>query len=87
MFNEQLQKEFPFIKKGKTEYDVTCTHCWSNFSVAHGGRCDVKDHLQTDKHWLAVAGKASKGKTVEFIHKLNKTSLKLVEKPAGQGFQ
>jgi hypothetical protein len=63
-FNEQLQKEYSYIKKGKTDHDVTCIHCGTNFSVAHGGRSDIKDHIQSDRHRQAAKGKASKGKKI-----------------------
>lgn len=56
-FSEDLQKEFPFLKKVCAAQDdkVKCYHCNSEFSVAHGGRSDIKDHLQSNKHNKSVA--------------------------------
>ncbi len=50
-FNETLQSEFKFIKKVKADndYDVYCTIFSSSFSVSHGGRSDINDHLKTKK--------------------------------------
>ena len=31
IFNDQLQKEFDYVKKGRSEHDVLCTHCGSEF--------------------------------------------------------
>jgi len=38
---------------------VKCTHCLSEFSISHGGRSDIKDHIQSAKHQanLQVAAK------------------------------
>lgn len=52
-FNDDLQKEFKFIKldnscSNKTK--VVCQHCSVHFSVAHGGRSDIKQHLRSQKH-------------------------------------
>lgn len=51
-FNETLQSEFKFIKKVEAgnEYNVYCTICSSSFSVSHGGRSGINDHLKTKKY-------------------------------------
>jgi glutaredoxin-related protein len=52
-FNEDLQKEFKFItlyKLCSDERKVVCQHCNVHFSVAHGGRSDIKQHLRSQKH-------------------------------------
>ena len=66
-FNDQLQKEFEYIKRGQTEHDVTCTQSGSSFSIAHGRRSDISDHLQSEKHKQATAGKSSKGNLTNFF--------------------
>jgi len=54
-FTEKLQSEFTFLKKVRydNDYDVYCTICLSSFSVSHGGRSDITDHLKTIKHKTA----------------------------------
>lgn len=49
-FAVELQKELPFTKKTSSDSDIRCNNCSSNFSVSHGGRSDIRHHLNTDKH-------------------------------------
>lgn len=58
-FTEELAKEFPFIKKAKTETDVTCQKCLSFFSIGSGGRRDITRHLSSEKHKKMVSAAAS----------------------------
>jgi hypothetical protein len=60
-FNDELQKEFPYLKKSKTDHEVNCTHCGATFSVAHDGRADITDQLKSGHHKNSVEAKASKG--------------------------
>lgn len=68
-FSEELQREFPFLKKVCPSQDdkVKCSHCNSEFSVAHGGRSDIKDHLKTNKHKNSLACAASSSKLTTFF--------------------
>lgn len=49
-FNQALQEEFPFIKKGKSDSDVRCSKCLATFNIANSGRSAINQHLQTSKH-------------------------------------
>jgi hypothetical protein len=52
-FNDDLRKEFKFIKLDKLCSDGTklvCQHINVHFSVAHGGRSDINGHLRSQKH-------------------------------------
>ena len=63
-FNDDLQKEFKFIKLdglGKDGTKVVCQHCNTHFSVSHGGRSDINQHLQIQKHKEAEKAMASAG--------------------------
>jgi undecaprenyl pyrophosphate synthase len=60
-FTEDLQKEFAFLRKSKLNSEVNCTQCNVTFSVSHGGRSDIKDHMKSSRHKKAVEGLASKG--------------------------
>jgi len=72
------------MKKGNTDHDITCTHCGSNFSVAHGGQSDINDHLQTEKHKWAVLGKASKGNLLNFFPQQSATQEDLPMRCSGR---
>jgi ribosomal protein S27E len=61
LFTDALQKEFTFLKKAASDFEVICRHCGVKFSVAHGGRSDINDHVQSGKHKKCVAAKSSKG--------------------------
>jgi len=50
-FNDELQNEYPFLKKiCRQDNRVKCFSCGSEFSVAHGGLFDIKDHLKSSRH-------------------------------------
>ena len=60
-FNDDLQKEFKFIKFDRLRKDgtkVVCQQCNAHFSVSHGDRSDINQHLQSQntrklkKLWL-----------------------------------
>ncbi|XP_062538709.1 uncharacterized protein LOC134206983 [Armigeres subalbatus] len=53
VFNEELQKEFKFVKLDTKFSDCTrviCTQFGGNFSVAHGGKSDISQHLRSQRH-------------------------------------
>ena len=61
-FNDDLQKEFKFIKfdrLGKDGTKAVCQQCNAHFSVSHGGRSDINQHLQSQKHKEAEKAMAS----------------------------
>lgn len=60
-FTTELQKEFTFLKKGTHDSECFCSHCGIKFSVAHGGRSDITDHVKTGRHQHNVDAKSSKG--------------------------
>lgn len=72
-FTEDLQSEFPFLKKVCTSSGlimddrVRCSHCNAEFSVAHGGRSDLKDHVQSKKHKNSLSCAASSSKLTTFF--------------------
>ncbi|GBN79137.1 hypothetical protein AVEN_267869-1 [Araneus ventricosus] len=86
-FTEDLQNELSFLKKvcagtGNQDQDdrVKCSHCNSEFSVAHGGRSDIKDHLQstplaqeelkedlTKSNYVSVSMDASNRKDIKLL--------------------
>ena len=60
-FTEDLQKELAFLGKSKSDSEVNCTQRNITFSVSHGRRSYIKDHMKSGRHKKAVEGLASKG--------------------------
>ncbi|XP_023231785.1 uncharacterized protein LOC111631712 [Centruroides sculpturatus] len=51
VFTDELKKEYPFLKKVCNRMDkVKCELCFSEFSISHGGRSDIKNHVKCAKH-------------------------------------
>ncbi|XP_074857908.1 uncharacterized protein LOC142017138 [Carettochelys insculpta] len=69
-FNDDLQKQFKFLKKDSLFCDnsqVICQTCGAHFSIAHGGRNDITQHLQTKKHKRAEQTKCETPSVSEFL--------------------
>ncbi|GBM43432.1 hypothetical protein AVEN_18603-1 [Araneus ventricosus] len=88
-FTEDLQNEFPFLKKactgtGNQDQDdrVKCSHCNFEPSVAHGGRSDIKDHLQSSKHKKSLASEANSSKLTSFFKTASSNDKNLAAKEA-----
>lgn len=74
-FSDELQKDYPFLKKVCGEVDrVKCTLCRSEFSISHGGRSDIKDHLKCGKHQASVNAAASSSSITSFYKKANSSA-------------
>uniref|UniRef100_A0A2S2N9H4 HAT C-terminal dimerisation domain-containing protein n=1 Tax=Schizaphis graminum TaxID=13262 RepID=A0A2S2N9H4_SCHGA len=62
VFNESLQNEFKFITKCQKigqEDKVECTVCGGIFSIDHGGKSDINQHIKTNRHKLTSNAKKS----------------------------
>lgn len=63
VFNENLQKKYPFLVLCKSAPDnyseVNCSLCNSRFSVGHGGNTDIQEHLKSRKHQNGVTAVTS----------------------------
>lgn len=70
-FSSDLEKEYPFLKKvcaSSNQGDrVRCSHCNTEFSVAHGGRSDIKDHVKSNKHKNSLSAAATSSKVTTFF--------------------
>lgn len=57
VLTEKLRTEYPFIVPcncdGKVNEKVKCTQCNAIFSIQHGGRSDITQHIATKRHKLA----------------------------------
>lgn len=73
-FNDNLAKEFPFLKSiNSSDAIIRCTKCNGEFSIAHGGKGDINKHLSTEKHkrTLEEAASTSTTKVTDFFRKQN----------------
>ncbi|CAH1105338.1 unnamed protein product [Psylliodes chrysocephalus] len=67
-FIAELQRDFSFLKKVAGSLNcVKCDKCTAEFSVSHGGRSDVNDHLITAKHRSSEEAAASSSKITQFF--------------------
>lgn len=65
LLTDELLKEYPAFKRGKSNHDAVCIICNNNISVANKGRLDLKEHLNTEKHKSNVRSGASTSKVLE----------------------
>ena len=66
----KLQEEFPFLRPmDHSGFDAVCSICNSSFSVRHGGRSDVNDHVQSKKHKAGITAKSSSSTVNTFFRK------------------
>lgn len=74
-FNCNLKEEFAFLLQyGIDGATVMCIYCNASFSIAHGDRSDIFDHVDAKKHETCPAAKASlKTKAVLHIMQFNPT--------------
>lgn len=61
-FSDSLKTDFPFIRESEINDKVECTICKSTFSIKHGGRSDIKDHMEKKKHKDALSAASSSKK-------------------------
>lgn len=69
-FSDDLQKQFPFLKKGNstnTSSDVFCTKCNNTFSIAHGGRNDIQRHLSSEKHKKMLSAACTSSQLTDYF--------------------
>lgn len=69
-FSNELKNEYPFLKLIIHDR-VLCTQCRSEFSISHGGRSTIKEHLATKKHKSAVDSLASTSTISKFFKEPN----------------
>ena len=52
-FTSDIKRDYPFLNE-TVDSKVLCNYCQSVFSISHGGRSDIKDHLKTKKHKFSL---------------------------------
>jgi hypothetical protein len=66
-FNNELQNEYPFLKNVLNQVDRVKCSCGSEFSVSHGGRADIKDHLKSSTHKNSLLVSAGSSKLTSYF--------------------
>lgn len=71
VFNTDLAKKYPFIKKDlkKSESDVKCSS-GADFSIANKGKYDIEQHLASTKHQDAMKAAANHTLFKECLRKI-----------------
>jgi len=61
-----LKKEYPFLAESDNG-KVLCTVCRAHFSIDHGGRSDITQHIAKKKHKEAAAAKSDSHKLTSWM--------------------
>jgi hypothetical protein len=69
VFTESLKAEYLFLKEGQQVGRVLCSICKSQFSVEHGGRSDVLQHIKRRKHTVVAETKSCSKKVTSYFTK------------------
>ncbi|XP_060835436.1 uncharacterized protein LOC132929545 [Rhopalosiphum padi] len=70
VFTPQLKLEFPFLQDADEVGKIFCTICKSVFSIEHGGRSDITQHVtKVKKHLLALSAASKHEKVTSFFLK------------------
>lgn len=49
-YNKSWENVFPFLQPGPSDYEAHCLECDLKFSIKHGGKSDVKRHMNRKCH-------------------------------------
>jgi hypothetical protein len=68
LFSDVLKREYPFLISDETDVNkVICTLFKSIFSVSHGGRNYIDNHIRVNKRKESLVAKASSKKIDYFL--------------------
>lgn len=67
VFNDELAKTYPFIKKTTSNSDVHCNTCNSDFNIANSGKKAIEKHLLVAKHIKALQSVSSSRPLTEYL--------------------
>jgi hypothetical protein len=68
-FTVSLQSEFTFLKNCEEIGKVFCTVCKGIFSIEHGGRSDINQHMEKKKHTSALSSVSESDKVTSYFIK------------------
>jgi hypothetical protein len=66
---ESLEAEYPFFKEDQQVGKVLCSICKAQFSIEHGGRSDILQHVKKRKHAIAAETKSCGKKVTSYFTK------------------
>ena len=85
VFNESLKSKFPFISKTKSDSDVRCEKCQSDFSIGNGGISDITRHLLSQRHKSADISASTSNKLDDYYKSINTITTRYLEIAAAEG--
>ena len=65
-FTDELKRKFPCLKETGNG-NVLCNRCGSVFSIAHGERADLNNHLGSKEYKISVKAAASSSRVTSFF--------------------
>jgi uncharacterized protein YcsI (UPF0317 family) len=68
VFIENLEAKCPLLKEQQVG-KVLCSICKSQFTVEHGGRSDIPQHIKKRKHAIAAETKSCSEKVTSYFTK------------------
>jgi hypothetical protein len=69
IFTGSLEAEYPFLKEDHQVGKVLCSICKLQFSIEHGGRSNVLQHIMKRKHAIAAEAKRCSKKSMSYFTK------------------
>ena len=85
VFNGDLRSKFPFITTTKSNSDVRCEKCLTDFSIGHGGIYDINRHLTSERHTSADKSASTSKTLTQYFKNKNATSARDLEVAAAEG--
>jgi hypothetical protein len=64
-----LEAEYPFLNEDQQVGKVLCSICKSQFSIQHGGRSDILQHIKKRKHTIVADTKSCSKKVTSCFTK------------------
>jgi 2-oxoglutarate dehydrogenase complex dehydrogenase (E1) component-like enzyme len=69
VFTESSEAEYPFLKEDQQVGKVLCFVCKSQFSIEHGGRSDILQHIKKRKQVIVAESKSCSKKVTSYFTK------------------
>jgi hypothetical protein len=69
IFTESLKAEYLFLKEDQQVGKVLCSICKAQFSIEHGGRSNILQHIKKRRHAIAVEANSCNKKVMSYFTK------------------
>ena len=70
-FNPAWSEEFPWVKKSsKSVHHAFCSSCTIDFSIAHSGKYDIKQHAVGQNHKKSLGSTQFNKKVTSYLNTL-----------------